>query len=69
LIIHCQVSGLFFSIESFHLLFLSALLHLSGQRWHLPARHPGDADYVRLLRADTRFPLDWNDQRRFFASA
>jgi len=34
----------------------------------LPGRHDPDLTVSRLM-ADTRFPLDWNDQRRFFASA
>jgi hypothetical protein len=31
-------------------------------------RHDPDLTVSRLM-ADTRFPLDWNDQRRSFASA
>src|SRR4051794_7042996 len=34
----------------------------------LSGRHDPDLTVSRLM-ADTRFPLDWNDQRRFFASA
>src|SRR4051812_42893931 len=34
----------------------------------LSGRHDPDLT-VSSLMADTRFPLDWNDQRRFFASA
>jgi site-specific DNA recombinase len=34
----------------------------------LSGRHDPDLTVSRLM-ADTRFPLDWNDQRRSFASA
>ena len=34
----------------------------------LSGRHDPDLTVSRLM-ADTCFPLDWNDQRRFFASA
>jgi site-specific DNA recombinase len=34
----------------------------------LSGRHDPDLTVSRLM-ADTRFPLDWDDQRRSFASA